>query len=89
MEARISRGGGGGGGGGGGVLHRLHVDSSGRAGTGPCGRERPPGRPGAAVHRHALDRVNAINDSLKKKKKTVLAMQGIVVAVSSLVLQKL
>jgi len=25
-------------------------------------------RPGAAVHRHTLDRVNAINDSLKKKK---------------------
>jgi len=25
--------------------------------------------PGAAVHRHILDRMNAINDSLKKKKK--------------------
>jgi len=24
--------------------------------------------PGAAVHRHILDRMNAINDSLKKKK---------------------
>jgi len=24
---------------------------------------------GAAVHRHILDRMNAINDSLKKKKK--------------------
>ena len=43
------------------------VDSSGRVpvGTGPCGREKPPGQPGAAVHRHTLDRVNAINDSLK------------------------
>ena len=40
-----------------------------RAGTGPCGRERPPGTPGAAVHRHILHRMNAINDSLKKKKK--------------------
>jgi len=28
-----------------------------------------PGQPGAAVYRHTLDRVNAINDSLKKKKK--------------------
>ena len=45
------------------------VDSFGRAGTGPCGREKPPGQPGAAVHRHTLDRVNAINDSLKIKKK--------------------
>ena len=25
--------------------------------------------PGAAVHRHILNRINAINDSLKKKKK--------------------
>jgi len=39
------------------------------AGTGPCGGERPPGMPGAAVHRHILYRMNAINDSLKKKKK--------------------
>jgi len=38
------------------------------AGTGPCGREKPPGTPGAAVHRHILDRMNAINDSFKKKK---------------------
>ena len=29
---------------------------------------------GAAVHRHILDRMNAINDSLKKKKKR--AYQG-------------
>jgi len=42
-----------------------NVNSSGRAGTGPCGGERPPGTPGAAVHRHILDRMNAINDSLK------------------------
>jgi len=27
--------------------------------------------PGAAVHRHILDRMNAINDSLKKKLKKV------------------
>jgi len=40
----------------------------GRAGTGPSGGERPTGTPGAAVHRHILDRVNAINDSLKKKR---------------------
>jgi len=38
------------------------------AGTGPRERERPPGIPGAAVHRHILYRINAINDSLKKKK---------------------
>ena len=30
-----------------------------------------PARLGAAVHRHTLDRVNAINDSLKKKKRKV------------------
>jgi len=42
------------------------VDSSGRAGTGPCGRERLSGQPGAAVHRHTLYRINAINDSLNK-----------------------
>ena len=30
------------------------------------GGEKPPGQPGAAVYRHTLDRVNAINDSLKK-----------------------
>jgi len=35
------------------------------AGTGPSRRERPPGMPGAAVHRHILHRMNAINDSLK------------------------
>jgi len=34
------------------------------------GGEKPPGQPGAAVYRHTLDRVNAINDSLKKKKKS-------------------
>jgi len=42
--------------------------SIGGAGTAPCWGERPPGMPGAAVHRHILDRMNAINDSLKKKK---------------------
>ena len=41
----------------------------GGAGTGPCGREKPPGLPGAAVHRHILHRMNAINDSFKKIKK--------------------
>ena len=46
----------------------MHVDRSGRAGTGPRGGEKPPGQPGAALHRHTLDRVNAINDSLKKNK---------------------
>jgi len=45
-----------------------HVNSVERAETGPCGGEKPPGQPGAAVYRHTLDRVNAINDSLKKKK---------------------
>jgi len=41
----------------------------GGAGTGPWGRERPPGLPGAAVHRHILYRMNTINDSLNKKIK--------------------
>ena len=45
----------------------FSVCSVGRAGTGLCGRERLPANPGAAVHRHTLDRVNAINDSLRKK----------------------
>ena len=44
----------------------VNVDSTGRVGTDSCGGERPPGTPGAAVHRHILDRVNAINDSLNK-----------------------
>jgi len=35
-----------------------------RAGTGPCGREMPPVNPGAAVHRHTLDRVNAIKKEI-------------------------
>jgi len=47
----------------------IFVNKAGRAETGPCGREKPPGHLGAAVYRHTLDRVNAINDSLKKKKK--------------------
>ena len=38
----------------GGGFHYVIVDSTGRAGT---------GSPGAAVHRHILDRMNAINDS--------------------------
>ena len=43
----------------------------GGAGTGPEEVERPPGQPGAAVHRHVLYRINAINDSLKKLKKDI------------------
>ena len=48
----------------------------GRAGTGPRGGERLTGRPEAAVHRHILDRMNAINDSLKKKKGRVAKVRG-------------
>jgi len=44
----------------------LSIDRG--AGTGSRSGERPPGKTlGAAVHRHSLDRLNAINDSLKKK----------------------
>jgi len=45
-----------------------YVDSGGGRDW-PGGRERPTGNPVAAVHRHILDRINAINDCLKKKKK--------------------
>jgi len=39
-----------------------------RAGTDPEEAEKPPGEiPRAAVHRHSLARLNAINDSLKTK----------------------
>ena len=31
-------------------------------------REVERGHPGAAVHRHSLDRLNVINDSFKKKR---------------------
>jgi len=38
-----------------------------RAGTDPEEAEKPPGEiSGAAVYRHSLARLNAINDSLKK-----------------------
>ena len=47
----------------------ISIYRAGRAGTGPCGRERPPGIPRncspSYIHRRTLDRVNAINDSLK------------------------
>ena len=43
--------------GGGGVSH-VNIYCAGRAGTGPCGGERPPGNPGAAAHRHILDTPN-------------------------------
>ena len=49
-----------------GGVHHVTIYRSERAGTDPCGRERHLGIPGAAVHRHTLDRVNAINDSLKE-----------------------
>ena len=43
--------------------------AGGGAGTGPVGRgERHLGHQSAAVHRHSLDRLNTVNDSLKKKK---------------------
>jgi len=39
------------------------------AGTGPHGgREATWGNLGAAVHRHSLDKLNAINDYFKKKR---------------------
>ena len=34
------------------------------------------GIPGAAVHRHILDRMNAINDSLEKRKKKAPSKQN-------------
>jgi len=49
-------------------IHVLYIEYmySG-AGTGPRGgRDATRGNLEAAVHRHTLDRVNAINDSLKK-----------------------
>ena len=39
----------------------------GRGGTGPGGGREAPRKPRAAVHRHSLGRLNAINDSSKKK----------------------
>jgi len=46
-----------------------HRRDSGEGRSGPDGRrgERHQGDRDATVHRHSLDRLNAINDSLKKK----------------------
>jgi len=47
---------------------KMYIEKWGGAGTGP-GEERGSWQQCAAVHRHSLDRLNTINDSLKKETK--------------------
>ena len=51
------------------AVHYLESVDSGEGRNWPVGRrEATRTCSGAAVHRHSLDRLNAINDTLKKKK---------------------
>jgi len=50
-----------------------------------------PVTPGAVVHRHILDRINAINDSLKIKKNGVLSTRinrGIIAATREIIFSR-
>ena len=49
-----------------GGIHHVNIYRMGRLGPARVEERGHLGIPGAAVHRHILDRMNAINDSIKK-----------------------